>query len=185
MLRNLHNRKGLQLVLGLVSGVVFGILLQKGGVTDYDVIVGQLLLEDWTVLKVMLSAVVTGMIGIHFLKSIGLAELHPKPGSFGMSVIGGLIFGAGFATLGYCPGTVVGAVGQGYMDALLGGVIGILIGAGILAAAYTRLRQSILSRGDFGDTTLPRLLGVNHWVIVIPVAAGLIALLVWMERSGL
>jgi hypothetical protein len=185
MLRNLHSKKRLQLVLGLVAGALFGMLLQKGGVTDYNVILGQLLLEDWTVLKVMLSAVITGMIGIHFLRSIGLAELHPKPGSFGMSVIGGLIFGAGFATLGYCPGTVVGAVGQGYMDALFGGVIGILIGSGILAAAYPRLRQSILSKGDFGDMTLPRLLGVNPWVIVVPVAAGLIALLVWMERSGL
>ena len=185
MQKELHQNRGLQLFIGLVAGILFGILLQKGGVTDYRIIIGQLLLRDWTVVKIMLSAVITGMIGIHFLKSIGLAKLHPKPGSFGMSVIGGLIFGAGFATLGYCPGTVVGAVGQGYMDALFGGVIGILIGAGILAAAYPRLHQAILRKGDFGEMTFPRLLKVNPWVIVIPVAAGLFFLLLWMERSGI
>ncbi len=185
MLKNLHDRKGLQLVLGLLTGILFGTLLQKGGATDYNVILGQLLLKDWTVVKIMLSAVVTGMIGVHFLKSIGLAELHPKPGSVGQSIIGGLIFGVGFATLGYCPGTIAGAVGQGYMDAAVGGVVGILIGAGILAALYPKLQASIMKRGDFGDITLPKLLRVNHWVVVIPFAAGLIALLIWIERAGL
>ncbi len=185
MLKGLHEKKGLQLALGLAAGILFGMLLQKGGATDYNVILGQLLLEDWTVVKIMLSAVITGMIGVHFLKSIGLAQLHPKPGSIGQSVIGGLIFGVGFATLGYCPGTIAGAVGQGYMDALAGGVVGILIGAWILAALYPRLQVSLMKIGDFGDITLPKLLRVNRWIIVIPFAAGLIALLVWMERTGL
>ena len=185
MLKGLHGKKGLQLTLGLVAGIIFGMLLQKGGATDYNVIIGQLLLEDWTVVKIMLSAVITGMIGVHFLKSIGLAQLHPKPGSVGRSIIGGLIFGVGFATLGYCPGTIAGAVGQGYMDALLGGVVGILIGAGILAALYPKLQASIMGKGDFGDITLPELLRINRWVVVIPFAAGLIILLLWMERAGL
>jgi hypothetical protein len=184
MLTKLHGKKRSQLTIGLATGILFGIFLQKGGVTDYNVILGQLLLEDFTVIKIMLSAVVTGMIGIHFLKSIGLATLHPKPGSFGMSIVGGLIFGVGFATLGYCPGTIAGAVGQGYLDALIGGVTGILVGAGILAAAYPKLSASIMRKGDFGDITIPRLLRVNQWVVVIPFAAGLIALLIWMERAG-
>jgi hypothetical protein len=185
MLTRLHGRKGSQLVIGLIAGILFGMLLQKGGVTDYNVILGQLLLVDFTVVKIMLAAVITGMIGVHFLKSIGLAALHPKPGSFGTSVIGGLIFGVGFATLGYCPGTIAGAVGQGYLDALVGGVTGILVGAGILAAVYPKLHSSIMKKGDFGDITLPRLFRVNHWVVVVPFAVLLIALLVWMERAGL
>jgi len=113
MFTGLHSRKGVQLALGLMMGVVFGFLLQKGGVTEYDVIIGQLLLVDFTVVKIMLSAVITGTIGVHLLKSLGMAQLHPKPGSVGASVIGGLIFGVGFATLGYCPGTVGGAVRPG------------------------------------------------------------------------
>src|SRR5512139_1520705 len=107
MLKALHAKQDVQLIIGLVVGVLFGFLLQKGGVTKYDVIIGQLLLTDFTVVKVILSAMVTGMIGVHLLRSRGLAQLHPKPGSFGSIVIGALIFGVGFGILGYCPGTLI------------------------------------------------------------------------------
>jgi len=179
LLTGLHEKKPTQLWLGLLAGVAFGFLLQKGGVTKYDVIIGQLLLEDHTVVRVMLSAVVVGAIGVHALKSMGLAELHPKPGSVGTSLIGGLIFGVGFAVLGYCPGTVAGAVARGSMDALLGGVVGLLVGAGTLAALYPRLARGVMTLGDFGDVTLPRLLKVNEWVVVLP-ASSLIVLILWV-----
>jgi hypothetical protein len=185
MLKALHAKKPVQLLIGLLIGVGFGFLLQKGGVTTYDVIIGQLLFTDFTVVKIMLSAVLVGMIGVHALRSIGLAELHPKPGSAGASAVGGLIFGVGFGTLGYCPGTVAGAVAQGWLDALFGGVVGMLIGAGLLAAVYPKLEATILHKGDFGDLTLPGLLKVNAWVVVVPVAALILGLLFWMETAGL
>jgi hypothetical protein len=183
--KGLHARKRIQLVIGLLLGIPFGFLLQKGGVTRYDVIIGQLLLTDFTVVKVMLSAVVTGMIGVHLLRSFGLATLHPKPGSLGSSVIGGLIFGVGFALLGYCPGTIAGAVGQGSLDGLFGGMVGILLGAGLFAQAYPKLDRSILKRADFGELTLPQLFKVNPWIIVLPVAIVIVLLLLLIERSGL
>lgn len=173
------------LIWGLAFGIVFGFLLHKGGATKYDVILGQLLLTDFTVLKIMLSAVLTGMIGIYAMKSLGWVKLYPKPGSIGKSVIGGLIFGVGFAVLGYCPGTIAGAIGNGYLDALAGGLAGILIGAGIFAARYARLSQGILRKGDFGNLTLPELLKVNDWVVVIPAAVVIFLLLYWIETAGL
>ena len=173
------------LLWGLGFGIVFGFLLQKGGATNYDVIIGQLLLTDFTVVKIMLSAVLTGMIGIHAMKSLGWVRLNPKSGSAGMNIIGGLIFGIGFAVLGYCPGTIAGAVGNGYLDATVGGLAGILIGSGLFAALYPRLSQGILKMGDFGDLTLPRLFKVKDWVVVIPVAVLIILLLYLLERSGL
>jgi len=185
VLKGLHSRKGLQLVIALFMGIIFGFLLQKGGVTNYNVIIDQLLLKDFTVVKIMLSAVIVGTIGVHFLKSIGLAELHPKPGSLGVSIIGGLIFGVGFAVLGYCPGTVAGGSAQGSLDALLGGVVGILIGSGIFASIYPKMQKVILNKGDFGELTLPQLLKVNNWVVVIPVVIILIAILALLERAGL
>ncbi len=185
MLTRLHENKTAQLALGLAAGIVFGFLLHKGGVTKYDVIIAQLLLDDFTVVKVMLSAVVTGMIGVHLLRDLGLAQLHPKPGSVGTSVIGGLIFGVGFGLLGYCPGTVAGAIGNGYLDALLGGAVGMLIGSGLFAAVYPRLEAGILRKGDFGTLTLPELLKVNAWVLVAPVAIALVLLLWIIERAGL
>jgi len=173
------------LLFGLGFGILFGFLLHKGGATKYDVIVGQLLLTDFAVLKIMLSAVVTGMIGIYLMKSLGWIKLSIKSGSVGMNVIGALIFGVGFAVLGYCPGTIAGAVGNGYLDAIVGGLAGILLGTWIFAVMYPKLKDGILKKGDFGDITFPRLLKVNDWVVVVPVAALIILLLVWFERAGL
>jgi hypothetical protein len=185
MLKTLHRKKRMQLGIGFAAGILFGFLLQKGGVTTYDVIIGQLLLTDFTVLKVMLTAVVTGMIGVHFLRSLGLAEVHPKPGSMGSTALGGLIFGAGFGILGYCPGTVAGAVGQGSLDALFGGVVGILLGAGIFSELFPGLNEKVLNKGYFGEVTWPQVLKVNPWVLVFPVAAMIMSLLFLLERSGL
>lgn len=184
MLEAIHNRKGLQLALGFLLGVGFGFLLQRGGATRFDVIIGQLLFEDFTVVKIMLSAVLTGMIGVHALRSLGLARLHPKPGSLGSIVPGGLIFGLGFGILGYCPGTAAGAVGQGSLDALFGGIVGILIGAGIFAALYPGLRERVLDRGDFGARTIPEIVKLDAWVVVAVVGVAIFALLYFMERSG-
>ena len=173
------------LLWGLAFGIVFGFLLQKGGATKYDVIIGQLLLTDFTVLKIMLSAVLTGMIGIYAMKTLGWVELYPKTGSVGINVIGGLIFGVGFAVLGYCPGTIAGAFGNGYLDALVGGLAGILIGSGLFAALYPRLSQGLLKKGDFGNLTLPELFKVNDWMVVIPVSVLIFLLLYWLEQAGL
>jgi hypothetical protein len=166
-------------------GIAFGFLLQRGGLTNYDVIIGQLLLEDFTVFKVMISAVIVGMPGVYLLRGAGWAQLHPKPGSVGTTVVGGLIFGAGFAILGYCPGTAAGAVGQGSLDALLGGVVGMVIGSWVFASAYPRLEDAILKRGDFGMPTIPEVLGVNPWTVIPPVMAGLVAVLYLLELIGI
>jgi hypothetical protein len=174
-----------QLVQGLLFGIVFGFLLQKGGATRYEVIIGQLLLEDFTVVKIMLSAVLTGMIGVHFMKQYGWVRLSPKPGSWGQNVIGGLIFGAGFALLGYCPGTIAGAIGNGFLDALAGGLTGILIGSGLFAGLYPQLRDGILKKGYYGDVTLPRLLKLGDWTVIVPLSTLLALTLFLLERAGI
>ncbi|WP_291855196.1 YeeE/YedE thiosulfate transporter family protein [Marinilabilia sp.] len=159
-------------------------MLHKGGATKYDVIVGQLLLTDFTVLKIILSAVVTGMIGVYFMKSMGWIQLSLKKGSVGKNILGAIIFGIGFAVLGYCPGTIAGAIGNGYLDATVGGLAGIVLGTWIFAIWYPKLKNGILKKGDFGDITLPRLFKVNDWVIVVPVSVLIILILVWIEKAG-
>jgi hypothetical protein len=172
------------LFFGLGFGILFGFLLHKGGATKYDVIVGQLLLTDYTVLQIMLSAVATGMIGIYFMKSMGWIKLSLKKGSVGKNVIGASIFGVGFAVLGYCPGTIAGAVGNGYLDAIVGGLAGIVLGTWIFAVMYPKLKKGILKKGSFGDITFPRLLKVNDWVVVVPAVALIVLVLFWIEKAG-
>jgi hypothetical protein len=177
--------KRIKLFWGLLFGIIFGFLLQKGGVTKYDVIINQLLLTDFTVLKIMLSAVVTGMIGLYFMQNRGWIKLRPKAGSLGKNAIGGLIFGVGFALLGYCPGTIAGAIGNGYLDAVTAGLVGIVLGSGLLATLYPRLKEGVLKQGYFGNVTLPQVLKVNSWVIIMPLAIFIIILLYILERVGL
>jgi uncharacterized protein len=179
-----ENRR-FQVVLGLLVGICFGFLLQKGGATDYGVIEGQLLLTNFTVLKLMFSAVIVGMVVFSVLKRFGYANLHAAHGTSGSNVIGGLIFGAGFGLLGYCPGTVTGAVGTGALDALTGGMVGMLIGAGLFADLYPSLKAGILSRGPFPAVTVPEFLRLNEWVVIVILEAGMIGFLLLLEHAGL
>lgn len=179
-----NNNRG-QLVWGLFFGIIFGFFLQKGGATKYDVIIGQLLLRDNTVVKIMLSAVLVGMPGIFLMKKFGWVDFQVKFGSLGKNVIGGLIFGLGFALLGFCPGTIAGAVGNGYMDAVIGGLPGIIIGSGLFAAAFPKLRNGILQWGNYGQLTIPQLFKVNEWIVIIPLSTLIIILFAILELNGL
>lgn len=140
------------------------------------------MLKDYTVLKVMLSAVLVGMLGVYTLKKYGYINLHPKPCFVKTIVIGGLIFGAGFAILGYCPGTAAGALGSGSIDALFG-IIGFLIGAGIFAHFYLKIKKRYMKVG-YGNITLPELLNVNPFSIIVIISSVIILFFYFLEISG-
>ena len=172
------------LLYGLVTGILFGFLLQKGRVLRYDKQLGALRLMDMTIVKFMLSTVLVGMVGVYILKDLGLVKLSVKPTNLGANIIGGLIFGAGWGLLGYCPGTSAGALGEGRWDSLWG-ILGMLVGAAVFAEVYPALKTSILTWGKLGKITLPQVLGVNHWVIVPIFVIGALVLFRWFEKKGL
>jgi hypothetical protein len=89
-----------KLLLGLLTGFLFGFVLQKGRVAKFEVITGQLLLRDWTVARIMITAIAVGSIGVYTLVSTGVAGLHLKPALLGGVVVGGILFGAGMAVPG-------------------------------------------------------------------------------------
>ena len=170
-----------QLALGLLFGVIFGFLLQKGGVAKYHVLLGVLLLEDFTVIKVMLSAIIVGMLGVFSLHAIGLVELHIKPTRYAANILGGLLFGVGFALIGYCPGTGAAALGQGNYDAIAG-IIGLLAGSYLYAESSAKLGETIETWGERGKLTMPQLLKVPTTAFVLVFAPALILALVAIDR---
>ena len=172
-----------RLLKGLGTGIIFGFLLHRGGVTDYNVLVGQLLLEDFTVAKIILTAIVVGMLGVYFLSDREIIELKPKSGSWRRTLPGGLIFGVGFALLGYCPGTIAGAIGQGSIDALIPGLLGIFTGSFFFAAFYEKY-SDLIDKKEFKFITLPELFKVNHWLVIIPLSVLIISFLFWLESIG-
>ncbi len=90
-----------KLVLGLLTGILFGFILQKGQVTKYQKIVAFFRLTDLTVLKVLLGGIVAGMLGVYLMYDLGLVRLHIKPTVLGANSLGGLIFGVGMLLLGF------------------------------------------------------------------------------------
>lgn len=172
------------LVYGLITGILFGFFLQKGRVLRYDKQIGALLLQDMTIVKFMFSHIVVAMVGVYFLYDMGIVKLSLKPMIVGAVVLGGLIFGLGWGLLGYCPGTSLGALGEGRTDAIWG-IAGMLVGAGIYAEAYPYLQKTVLTWGNYGKITIPQVLGVNHWIVIIPFVILTIMLFKWFEKKGL
>lgn len=170
-----------KLLAGAVFGLAFGFLLQKGGVGKFNVLIGQLLLQDFTVAKVMLTAIVVGMIGVFTLHRFGKVKLHIKPTRIGANVTGGLLFGVGFALLGYCPGTAAAALGQGSWDTLFG-MAGLVAGSWLFAEVSGWSRRTIEKWGDIGKVLLPDLLRVPRNTFVIGLAVALITLILVLER---
>jgi uncharacterized membrane protein YedE/YeeE len=153
------------LFLGLLTGVAFGFLLQKAGVAKYQTILGQLLLKDWTAAKVMLTAVVTGGIGVYAMADAGAARLDIWPFQPAAMLIGAAFFGVGIAIIGYCPGTGLAGAGEGSRDAMIG-VLGMITGAGALVVGYDALEPLATALGDWGKVTIPELLGISHWPVI-------------------
>ena len=145
---------------------------------------GALRLQDMTIVKFMLSTVIVGMIGIYLLNDLGLVSLKIKGTVLGANIIGGLIFGIGWGLLGYCPGTSLGALGEGRWDALWG-ILGMLLGAGLYAEAYPTLKKTVLTWGDLGNITLTDVTGINHWGIIGILVIGTLGLFRWFEKKGL
>jgi uncharacterized protein len=169
-----------KLLQGLIFGLIFGFLLQKGGVAKFHVLIGQLLLADFTVLKIMLSAVVVGALGIHFMHRAGLVEMHIKPTRYASNIIGGLLFGVGFAFAAYCPGTGAAALGQGNYDAIPM-MIGMIGGSYLFAEMSGWISRNIDPIGDKGKLTLHDVVPMNRTMLVMAVIAVLIAVLAAVE----
>lgn len=169
-----------KLTIAALAGGAFGFLLQKGGVAKLDILVGVLLLENFVVAKVMLSAIVVGMVGAHVLAKRGVLELDLPETSYGANLVGGLVFGLGFGLLGYCPGTDAAAVGQGNFDALIG-VAGMVIGSHAFAV-FSRYRNHEPAKQ--GKLTLPGLVGVSRGRFILVFAPLLVAALVLLELFG-
>lgn len=173
-----------EIVYGFITGIIFGFLLQKGRVIRYDKQIGALLLIDMTIVKFMLTSILVAMVGVYLLVDMDLAKLSLKTTILGGNIIGGLIFGLGWGILGYCPGTQLGALGEGRWDTVWG-IIGMLFGAALFAEAYPFLKETVLMWGDFGKITIPQVLGISHWpVIVVMVGLGVL-LFRWFEKKGL
>lgn len=118
----------------LLFGSVFGFILSRVGASDYDLIFRMFTGEDLKLAYVIITAIVTAGIGMRALKRTGSVgrdgkpiTISKKPLDIRKNILGGAVFGLGWAISGACPGTVLAQVGEGKllgMATMLGMVLG-------------------------------------------------------------
>src|SRR5262249_49514019 len=110
------------LASALVIGAAFGWTLERAGLGNAPKLAAQFYLTDLTVIKVMFTAIVTAMLGAFWLGRIGMLDFSRVyvPETFlAPQIVGGLVFGAGFALAGLCPGTSCVAAATGRTDGMM------------------------------------------------------------------
>jgi uncharacterized membrane protein YedE/YeeE len=114
---------------GLIIGLAWGVIFERTGVFEPQVILQQLAFKNFTMLKVMGSAIISSAIVFYAYSFFEDITLLIKPFDFYPNIFGGLIMGIGVSLTGACPGTVWAQLGVGYRNAFF-----IIIG-GLLAAS--------------------------------------------------
>jgi len=158
------------LLLGLAIGVGFGFVLESGGLGDARKLVGQFLLKDMAVFKVMFTAIITAMLGLFFLSWGGLINLELLQISdsyLAPQLVGGLILGAGFAIAGYCPGTAVVGMASGKIDAFYC-FVGLFVGSLLFNSSFKWLESFYTSTR----------LSEGHLSVVLSIQTGALIFLV-------
>ena len=157
-------------------GLGFGWWLERAGLGSATKLMGQFHLSDLTVFKVMFSAIVTAMLGLFWLARIGAVDLSRVyvPETFVLpQLVGGVVFGAGMALAGLCPGTscVAAATGRGDGLVVAGGFF-----AGVLATALALPWMArFYGSGARGGLTLDAVLGIEAGSVVLVVVAAALA----------
>jgi rhodanese-related sulfurtransferase/uncharacterized membrane protein YedE/YeeE len=177
------------LLVALGIGIVFGFFLERGGLGNARKLAGQFYLTDFTVFRVLFTAIVTALIGLFWLSRIGLLHLDQIqviPTYVTPQIVGGLVFGIGFVCAGLCPGTSCVAAVTGKIDGFLT-LLGIFFGIFIFGETFGAFREFMYS-ASLGRVTLPELLGIPYGILALLVVclalAGFWALGLIERRGG-
>jgi len=175
--------EGASLIVALVIGFFFGFFLERGGLGNPHKLTGVFYFTDFTVPKVMFTAILVAASGLYLLSDLKLLDMDKVwivPTYFWPQITGGFIFGLGFLVSGYCPGTSVAGLASGRIDALVA-MTGMVAGSLVFAFLYPFLESFYMSAG-MGTMTLPKLFRINHWVMMIIIYACAGIMFYLMER---
>lgn len=163
---------GATMALAAGIGIAFGWTLERAGLGSAPKLAGQFYFTDFTVFKVMFSAIVTAMLGLFFLSRVGildLSQVYVPDTRWLPQLAGGLLFGAGFVMAGLCPGTSCVAAASGRVDGamVMAGMFSGVLMAGLFAAPI----RSFYDGASSGALTLPQLFRLPYGIVVCAVVA--------------
>lgn len=173
----------MQLLLGLAIGIAFGFILQRSSVAQCSCIRGTLALQDFHMLKLLITAVAVGMLIVFPLSTLGIVNFSVKTTYVVGVALGGLLFGAGMAIAGFCPGTVLAALPQGGKN-VLWALFGGLAGAFAYSLVYGTVKPFVVAPLNLGKLTLPQLLGTDPVVTGIVLGALILGGVILFDRGS-
>lgn len=170
------------LLSAVIIGIFFGLFLERGGLGDPHKLTGVFYLTDFTVPKVMFTAIVVAAAGLYALSDVGLLDIGRVwivPTYFWPQIVGGAIFGAGFVICGYCPGTAVTGFASGRLDALVT-MAGIAAGSLLFAVLYPGI-EVFYGSSPVKKAVLPVVFKMGHWPVIALLAVLAVVMFVMME----
>jgi uncharacterized membrane protein YedE/YeeE len=173
----------MSLMSAVILGIFFGLFLERGGLGNPHKLTGVFYLTDFTVPKVMFTAIVVAAAGLYALSDVGLLDMSRVwivPTFFWPQIVGGAIFGVGFVVSGYCPGTAVAGFASGRLDALVA-LAGIAAGSLVFAVLYPNVEGFYVS-SSMENAVLPAILGLSHWVVIAILAVLAAVMFLAMEK---
>lgn len=154
------------LLFALLTGIAFGIFLEKAGFGNAAKLVEQFYFTDMRMFKVLFSAIVTAMVGIYWLSYIGwldITQIYINGTYIWPQIAGGIVFGIGFVMCGLCPGTSCVSVFTGKLDALAV-FAGLFTGLMLFAEVEPHL-EGLLTFSSIGDISLYELFNMNYGLL--------------------
>lgn len=172
------------LLTGFIIGIGFGFALEQGGFSSSRKLAGMFYGYDTTVLKVFFTAAITALVGAQFLGYFGLLDLslvYVNPYYINVSIIGGIIMGAGFIMGGFCPGTGICALSIGKIDAFMF-LFGGLVGAFLFAETYPLIEPLAIS-GFKGPLKVDEWMGVSPGIFTFLLIVAAVAMF-WVAEKA-
>jgi uncharacterized membrane protein YedE/YeeE len=187
---------------GLVVGLIFGFVLQRGRFCMNSAFRDILVMKEYTLLKAVALAIVVQMIGFHLMATMGWIQLNPKTLYWGAMIVGGFIFGVGMVLAAGCASGTTYRVGEGMVGSFVA-LLGLMIGAvvtntGALAGLNSNLKSDTfkaITTADLGvdpgpllkeentSLTLANIFGLDPWILVAIITVVILAVLIW-KRGG-
>ena len=153
---------------GLLSGILFGYVLENAGFGSPRKLTAQFRFSDWSVFKVMFTAIIVAAIGLYGAGEFGLLRANGVfvPTTFFWATLtGGALVGAGMAIGGYCPGTSSVALATGRLDGLLF-IVGMVVGVGLFSGLFDSIKGFYEAAAGPQSQTLGELFGLPTWAVL-------------------
>jgi len=156
------------LFIALLIGIGFGFILEQAGFSSSRKLIGIFYGYDLLVVKMFLTAVVVGAIGLLLFNTMGWIDLNRvwvAPLYLSSTIVGSVLIGIGMALSGFCPGTSFSAASIGKIDAMVF-IVGIFLGIAVFTFGYP-LWGELHVANNLGQLKISETLNLSDGVFVL------------------